>query len=32
VREAFRVFDKEGNGFIRTNELMEVTANKEVYI
>ena len=25
IREAFRVFDKEGNGFITTPDLMEVT-------
>ena len=24
IREAFRVFDKEGNGFISTQDLMEV--------
>ena len=24
IREAFRVFDKEGNGFITTPDLMEV--------
>ena len=24
IREAFRVFDKEGNGFITSQDLMEV--------
>ena len=28
IREAFRVFDKEGNGFITTPDLMEVAKNK----
>ena len=29
VREAFRVFDKEGNGFITSSDLTEVTAEDD---
>ena len=30
IREAFRVFDKEGNGFISTQDLMEVFCSSQL--
>ena len=30
IREAFRVFDKEGNGFISTQDLMEVSNSSQL--
>ena len=32
IREAFRVFDKEGNGFISTQDLMEVLTKALVLV